>query len=154
LHKSQSFQNGDLEVAFYRVACSANNAEGLPFSNLSRVKMHYSNQEGKIRIENDALKCRVTGLDAYMVDNASMAPLVHIFLVAGESLRKPWNPSIPMLGSRMPPLSSQNTPSPPALLMLTFVKKPSKKLLNGSQEVRGWEARTVMLSSIGSYDLV
>jgi hypothetical protein len=52
------------------------------------------------------------------------------------ALRKPWNPSTPMLGFQKLHCS-QNTPIPPALLMLTFVKSPSKHLHGDSQEVWG-----------------
>jgi hypothetical protein len=76
--KNQTFQNGDMEVAFYRIATAENNGPGLPFTSLSSVKMRYAKSAGQPRIKHDALKCCVKGMDAYMLDDAAMAPLAHI----------------------------------------------------------------------------
>jgi hypothetical protein len=76
--KNQTFQNGDMEVAFYRMERAENNGPGIPYTGLSTVKMQLNTNSGE-DYTPDALKCCVTGMDAYILDDAAMAPLAIIF---------------------------------------------------------------------------
>jgi hypothetical protein len=105
--QNQTFQNGNMEVSFYRMATAENNGHGFPFTSLSTVKMRFNSGTGE-QIKPNALKCHVTGMDAYVLDNAAMTPLAHIFAGGIRHTKEPhlydWtqmlgNKTIPGLGA-------------------------------------------------------